>query len=97
MRQIGNTLNEIDDMIIQGYNERSRIQDRMFDSYSRAVRGVDLYNDPGSSAAVELPTGFDRAWSDGNRYIISDDPLYDPNSDQNLRSNNWQQLKRLDR
>jgi len=70
---------EISDMIASSYNQRQEMYDRVFDSYSRSVRGVDEYTD-GSGTAVELPSGYSAAWTNGlGEYIVSDQAGFNPN------------------
>lgn len=80
MQQISRTLSEIDDMIVDSYHRRSAAMDRVFEDYSQAVRGVETYVAPGMDLSpVELPVGYDRVWTDGNDYLLTNDPRFDPN------------------
>jgi hypothetical protein len=91
-RIISQTHNEISDMMMQSYNERQAVNDRIADKFSQYVRGVDKYYDPVNQKAVELPTGYDNAWTNGiGDYIVSDSPSYNPNVESNQ---NWQRMKR---
>lgn len=80
LQQIRQTQSEISDMIWDTYQNRSKAQDRMFESYSQAFRGVETYVDPVNSRNVELPSGFGNVWTNGSDYILSDSPGYNPNS-----------------
>lgn len=91
LRQIRETQSEISDMIWQAYRDRSQAQDRMFDNYSQALRGVDTYVDPVNSRDVELPAGFGNVWTNGTDYILSDSAGYDPNVEMN---GTWTQMNR---
>lgn len=90
-QQIHKTLEECNDIIWQTYQNKSAAQDRMFDSYSQALRGVDTYVDPVNNWNVELPTGYDNAWTNGTDYVFSDSAGFDPNI---LSSGNWQKMTR---
>jgi len=90
-QQIHKTLEECNDIIWQTYQNKSAAQDRMFDSYSQALRGVDTYVDPVNNWNVELPTGYDNAWTNGSDYVFSDSAGFDPNT---LSSGNWQKMTR---
>jgi hypothetical protein len=90
-QQIHKTLEECNDIIWQTYQNRSAAQDRMFDSYSQALRGVDTYVDPLSNRSIELPTGYDNAWTNGTDYVFSDNANFNPNV---VSTGNWQQLVR---
>jgi len=80
LQQIRQTQSEISDMIWETYQNRSKAQDRMFESYTQALRGVETYVDPVNSRNVELPSGFVNVWTNGSDYILSDSPGYNPNS-----------------
>jgi hypothetical protein len=79
LRQIRETQSEISDMIWETYQNRSQAQDRMFESYSQALRGVETYVDPVNSRNVELPSGYGNVWTNGTDYILSDSAGYNPN------------------
>jgi hypothetical protein len=90
-QQIHKTLEETNDIIWQTYQNRSAAQDRMFDSYSQAFRGVDTYMDPVNNWNVELPTGYENAWTNGTDYVFSDNANFNPNV---ISTGNWQQMTR---
>jgi hypothetical protein len=92
MQQIRNSQQEVDDMIMAGYQRRSAAQDRIFEHYSEAVRGVDSYRDPVNDWQVELPTGMNNAWTNGSQYVFSDHAGFDPNVGSNQ---NWQPMQRV--
>jgi len=92
-RYIAKTNDEISQIIIDGYNSRQAVNDRIADNFSRTIRGVETLAEPGGSN-VELPLGYDNAWiSDGGEYIVSDDPLFNPNFNSEF---NWERLKRTE-
>ena len=91
-RIISRTNDEISDMIMRSYKQRSAVYDRLADQFSQAIRGVDAYYDPTSQGRVELPGGYDRVWSNGlGDYVLTDDANFDPNVDSNQ---NWTPLRR---
>ncbi|MBW2105696.1 MAG: hypothetical protein JRI26_06660 [Deltaproteobacteria bacterium] len=91
MQQISKTQSEIGDMIMDSYQKRNDAYDRIFDNYSQAIRGVDSYKDPINDWKIDLPTGYDNAWTNGSEYIISDDAGFNPNVGS---TQNWEQMKR---
>ena len=91
MQQISKTQSEIGDMIMDSYKKRNDAYDRIFDNYSQAIRGVDSYKDPINDWKIDLPTGYDNAWTNGSDYIVSDDAGFDPNVGS---TQNWEQMKR---
>ncbi len=90
-QQIHKSLEECNDMVWQAYRKRSAAQDRMFDNYSQAMRGVDTYVDPINKRNVDLPTGYDNAWTNGTDYVFSDSPNFNPNV---ISTGNWQMMTR---
>jgi len=94
MQQIHKTLTEIDDMIYEGYQRRSAAYDHMFDNYIQGLRGVETYRDPVNNSDVEIPVGYENAWTNGIDYVFSDSPNFDPNVSSNQ---NWHKMKREQR
>jgi hypothetical protein len=91
-RYISQTQNQVSDMITSSYYERQQVMDRLSDRFSQAIRGVDAYYDPNRDANVELPTGYNHAWSNAlGEYIVSEDPFYNPNQSS---EQNWVQMER---
>jgi len=91
-RIISQTNNEISDMIMDSYQQRQAVYDRISTNFSRTIRGVDAYTDPVNSTTVELPSGYDRAWTNNlGEYVLSDDPGFDPNIGSRQ---NWQVMER---
>jgi len=67
------------EIITQQYQAQQAVQDRLANSYSQSVRGLETYVDPSSGARVELTGGYTQAWSNGRgEYILSDDPNFNP-------------------
>ena len=91
MQQISKTQSEIGDMIMDSYQKRNDAYDRIFDNYSQAIRGVDSYRDPINDWKIDLPTGYDNAWTNGSEYVVSDDAGFNPNVGS---TQNWEQMKR---
>lgn len=89
---VSQTSDQISDMIMDSYHQRQQTLDRLSDQFSQTIRGVDEYYDSFEEHGVELPGGYDYAWSNGlGEYILTDDPSFDPNVGSNL---NWETMKR---
>lgn len=88
-QQIRQTQAETSDMMFESWQKRSQAYDRIFDNYSRSLRGLETYNDPVSSRQVELPNGYNHAWSNGSDYVMSDDPAFNPNRES---SQTWTEI-----
>jgi len=91
-RKLAQISNEIREDNLQSWYDRQAVGDRIAEDFSQYVRGVDEYYDPIEGRPVELPAGYDNAWTNASgEYIISDDPNYNPNIGSNL---NWEQMKK---
>jgi hypothetical protein len=89
-RIISQTHNEISDMMMESYNQRQIVTDRISENFSDYIRGVDRYYNPIEERPVELPSGYQNAWTNSlGEYIVSEDPNYNPNIGSNL---NWQRM-----
>lgn len=91
LQQIRQTMTEVSDMTWQAYQNRSAAQDRAFENYTQAYRGVATYIDPNTNRGVELPSGYGNVWTNGSEYILSDAPGYNPNTGS---SRIWQPMQR---
>jgi hypothetical protein len=90
-RIISQTHNEISDMIIQSYNKRQAVNDRIAENFSQYIRGVDEYYNPMERRPVELPSGYQNAWTNRlGEYILSDDPNFNPNIGS---TREWQKME----
>jgi hypothetical protein len=88
-QQIHQTLEECNDIIWQTFQNKNAAEDRMYQSYSEALRGVDTFVDPVNNINVELPLGYANAWTNGTDYVFSDSSGFDPNT---LSTGNWQKM-----
>ncbi len=91
-RQISQNADQISDDMVDSWQERQSTMDRMSESWSEATRGVDSYVDPHQDFPVELPGGYEGAWSNPlGEYVVSDDANFDPNIGSNL---DWTPMER---
>ncbi len=76
--RLNQTLNETSDIIANGYQERSAIQDAGVARMNDANRGVTAYQNQ-YGEHIEAPSQYDRAYEmeDGS-YIATDDPSFEP-------------------
>lgn len=64
----------------QAWQTQQASQDRISANFSRTIRGVESYNNPFESRAIELPSGYRQTWaSPGGDYILSNDASFNPN------------------
>ena len=90
---ISETISQTDDIIASGYEHRQEMLDGAADHFSQAIRGVNEYQDPYSGMGVELPGGYDHAWSNAlGEYIVSDVADFDPNQHSNVE---WQSMRQM--
>jgi hypothetical protein len=91
-RIISRTSDEISDISMRAYNNRQKVNDRIADNFSRYIRGVDEYYNPIEEKNVELPSGYENAWTNSlGEYILSEESGYNPNIGSNL---NWRRIER---
>lgn len=91
-RFISRTSSEISDSMMQSYNERQKVYDRIGEKMSETIRGTERYVNPIEGSDVELPGGYKHVWTNASgEYILTDSPSYNPNEESNK---NWQELQR---
>lgn len=91
-RMISRTSNETSDMMMESYNQRQAVYDRVAENFSQHIRGVDAYYNPIEEKSVELPSGYRHAWTNSlGEYILTDQEDFNPNIGSNL---NWQPMEK---
>ena len=77
---------------MQQFESRGDVYDKVSQKFSDNTLGIDRYFDPHECMEVELPSGYNHAWSNNNgEYIVSDNPNFNPNVGSNL---DWRPLER---
>lgn len=67
------------------FEARGEVYDRVSQQFSDNTLGIDRYYDPHEGREVELPSGYNYAWSNNNgEYIVTDNPDMNPNIGSNL-------------
>jgi hypothetical protein len=95
MQRISATQVEIGDMITDSYNRRSAALDRIHEDRVQSIRGVETWRDPlRDLPRVELPSGYDQAWTDGSEIILTNDPRFDPTA---MGRGGWSRMERAPR
>lgn len=90
-RYISQTSSEISDSMMQSYNERQKIYDRIGEKMSETIRGTAQYYNPIEGTQVELPNGYKHVWASGSgEYLLTDSPGYNPNTES---GKTWQELE----
>jgi hypothetical protein len=92
LSDVSRTLSDTSDMVMSGYESRSASYDRMSDNWSEAMRGVDSYVTSGGGAGVELPGGYEHAWTNGlGEYVVTDSSFLNPND---YAPGSWERMQR---
>ena len=87
---ISQTSNEISNSNYQAWQQSQDVKDELANDFSNSILGIDSYYNPITDSTVELPSGYNSAWTNNlGEYILSDSPTYDPNIESNL---DWQQM-----
>lgn len=83
-RAISRSNDQISAGLMESWNNRQRAQDRASREFSEYIRGSENYRDPVNGTQVELPGGYDHAWTNaGGEYLLSNDAGFDPNVNAN--------------
>jgi len=78
--------------MMQSYEERQKVYDRVPENFSQHIRGVDEDYDSVSERRVELPAGYHQAWTNAlGEYIVSESADFNPTISSNQ---NWRKVER---
>ena len=95
--------NEVTRIITTTFSNQEETMERISDRWSEVIRGVETYDPaPGltefgtdGQPSVELPNGYDHAWTNGQGdYILTDSALFNPNTDLET-GYNWVQMAKI--
>ena len=85
---------EIRKMYSESYRQRSESQDRISQSFSEYVRGVETYKNPYEGRPVQLPSGYSDAWVNARgEYLLSNNAGFNPNVGDTTE---WRRMDRRD-
>jgi hypothetical protein len=71
---------EIRRMYSESYRKRSESQDRISQSFSEYIRGVETYRNPYENRPIQLPSGYRDAWvNQHGEYVLSNEAGFNPN------------------
>jgi hypothetical protein len=94
-RIISQSANEIADMQMQGWQNRQRSEDRVFDSITQSIRGVETYRNPATGETIDLSNEYGHAWvNNRGEYLLSDSPDFNPSV---TLKEEWKPLDRVGR
>jgi hypothetical protein len=81
---------EIRRMYAESYRQTSESQDRISQSFSEYIRGVETYRNPFEGRPVQLPSGYNDAWVNSRgEYILSNNANFNPNVGDNIE---WRRM-----
>ncbi|MCB0586462.1 MAG: hypothetical protein KDD06_14220, partial [Phaeodactylibacter sp.] len=94
--ELSRTLSRMSDQMreenLRQFEERGRIYDQGAQNFSDYMLNIDRYYDPFEGREVELPSGYQYAWSNNlGEYILTDDPNFNPGVESNLH---WENMDR---
>ena len=82
---------DINDMRRQSFEYRGRVTSDANRRFCEAIRGVNSYVTPFENYPVQLPNGYNYAWTSGSgQYVMSNDPGYIPGQHFN---GTWQPIQ----
>lgn len=91
-RMLSRMSDQMSDEQMQMYEQRNNVYDDVAQKHSDMILGIDRYYDPHEGRQVELPSGYNHAWSNNNgEYIVTDNPNFNPNVGSNLH---WEPLEK---
>ncbi|HUJ51868.1 MAG TPA: hypothetical protein VLW25_16785, partial [Bryobacteraceae bacterium] len=91
-RKLAQAGKPISDELIQRYQNRQAVMDRINQTWAPTLHQVEQYRDPGSGENTELPSGYSAAWVNKNGdYLLSGSVAYAPNSS----SGGWTRLDKV--
>jgi hypothetical protein len=91
-RMLSRMSDQVSNEKLQQFEARGDVYDKVSQKFSDNTLGIDRFYDPHEGKEVELPSGYNHAWSNNNgEYILSDNPNFNPNEGSNLH---WEPMKR---
>jgi hypothetical protein len=73
------------------YETRQAAYDRISDSFSEQIRGVETYRNPYEGRDIQLPSDYSFAWvSETGEYALANDPGFNPNVGSTV---NWRLMR----
>ena len=82
-RAVAKAGDQIDDMIIKGYQNRQATMDRINQRWDRTIRQVEVYHNPTTGENVELPSGYGSGWVNKSGEYATGGVNYNPNQESN--------------
>lgn len=92
-RSVAQAGDQINDMIMKGYERRQASMDRVNERWDRIIRGVEVYHNPDTGENMELPSSYETGWRNkSGEVLLTDSVNFDPNREWNKGS--WTRLEK---
>lgn len=89
--------NAVNDAMMSTWRSQNESSDRMQSQFVDGIWEQKNMTDPNSGNTYKVQEGYNQYWSNGNNeYIGSNDAYYNPNTDNSVNNQNWQQLDATD-
>jgi hypothetical protein len=83
-RAISRSNDQFNPALMQSWNNRQKAEDRASREFSEYICGSENYYDSVNDTQVELPDGYDHAWTNAlGEYLLSNEAGFDPNMNSN--------------
>lgn len=93
-RAIVSSNNAVNDAIMGSWRERNASQDRSQNQYINSITEQNTMIDPSTGQTYQVDSGANNYWMNRDgEYISTDNYNYNPNTDQNVNQQDWQQME----
>ena len=90
-----NKSNAINDAIMSGYNNRMASMDKNQEMFVDAMREETKVQNTATGNAYKVESHYNNYWMNSNgEYISTNQSTYNPNLDENMNNQKWEELKR---
>ncbi len=88
------TTEAVNNSIMDSYNSRQRASDENQRGFLNYINDENTVRDNSTGERYQVQSGADQYWMNNNQeYIQSNDVMYDPNADQNVNNQQWQEVE----
>lgn len=88
------TWDAINKSSMDGYNSRMEAMDNNQRNFTNYINDENTVSNPGDGQQYQVETGSNQYWmNDNGEYIPSNDVMYDPNADNAVNNQNWQEVE----
>lgn len=88
------TTEAVNNSIMGSYNSRMQASDENQRGFLNYIKDENTVRDNSTGERYQVQSGADQYWMNNNQeYIPSNDVMYDPNADQNVNNQQWQEVE----